>query len=69
LESVTVDGDVVVVPAQGREVGWFVVMAVGPEIDVVGLKSVSAVAAVDGATTVSEEDGVSDCRRNRPGRV
>jgi hypothetical protein len=44
-----VDGDVVVVPAQGGEVVGIVVAAVGTLADVVGLEPVAAVASLDGA--------------------
>ena len=48
-ETQLVDGDVVVVPAEGDEVVGVVVAAVGSLPDVVGLEPVGAVASFDGA--------------------
>jgi hypothetical protein len=49
LVAEAVDGDVVVVPAEGDEVVGVVVAAVGTLADVVGLEPVAAVASLDGA--------------------
>ena len=45
--AVSVDGDVVVVPAEGYQVVGIMVAAVGPLLDVVGLEPVAAVASFD----------------------
>ena len=45
--AVSVDGDVVVVPAEGGQVVGMMVAAVLPFFDVVGLEAVGAVAAFD----------------------
>ena len=45
--AVSVDGDVVVVPAEGDEVVGMVVAAVLSFFDVVGLEAVGAVASLD----------------------
>ena len=52
LVAEAVDGDVVVVPAEGDEVVGVVVAAVGTLADVVGLEPVAAVASFDGASVL-----------------
>ena len=51
----SVDGDVMVVPAEGDEVVGVVVAAVGALADVVGLEPVAAVASLDGALVLVTE--------------
>ena len=58
--SFAVDGDVVVVPAEGGEVGGGVFSAVTSGGDVVGLEAVAAAAGVDDAFSVSGEYGSAE---------
>ena len=61
----SVDGDVMVVPAEGGQVVGMVVAAVLSFSDVVGLEAVAAVASLDGALVlVSPGDESSDRRRD-----
>ena len=61
-EAEPVDGDMMVVPAQGGEVVGVVVAAVLSFSDVVGLEPVSARASFDGTLPhVPPEDEGSDC--------
>ena len=63
-----VDGDVVVVPADGREVVGIVRAAPRPRYDVVGLEAIARPASIDGAAAISLGDDGSDARRDGPGR-
>ena len=61
LVAEAVDGDVVVVPAEGDQVVGVVVAAVGSLADVVGLEPVAAVASFDGTSVlVSPGDVAAD---------
>ena len=56
MESVSVYGDVVVVPAEGGEVAGLVGSALGAENHMVDFEPVGAVAGVDDASVVSGQD-------------
>ncbi len=58
-----VNGYMVVVPAQSREVAGIVGAANRPRPDVVGLEAVSRIATIDSAAPVSLDDEGSDVRR------
>ena len=66
-ESHLVDGDVMVIPAEGDEVVRFVVAAPGPLVDVVGLEPVAASASFDGTLPlvppqdIAPDDGGDGC--------
>ena len=60
MESVAVDGDVVVVPAEGCEVVGFVGSSLGSGDDVVDFEAVGVGASVYDAAVVSGEDGPSE---------
>jgi hypothetical protein len=62
-------GDVMVVPAQGGQVGRVVVAAVGAVSDVVGLEPVPAATPLDGAPAVAAGDEGSDRARDGVRRV
>ncbi len=68
MVAACVDCYVVVVPAQGGEVVWFVAAAMGPRDDVVGLEAVSALTSVNGAAVVPEQDRISDGGWDCPSR-
>jgi hypothetical protein len=66
---VAVDGDVVVVPAEGYEVVGVVVAALGAVADVMDLEPVAAGAAVDDTAAVAMEDVAAGGGWDRAGRV
>ena len=64
--AVAVDGDMVVVPAEGCEVVRVVATAVGEPCDVVRFKPVAAGTAIYHTYSVSIRHCVPDSRRDRP---
>ena len=60
-KTCSVDGDVVVIPTQRREVLSKVASALGPRLDMVRLESVAGGAGVDHAARLAPEDESSRC--------
>lgn len=65
--ALLMDGDVVVVPAQCREVGGVVAASVAVPDDVVGLEPIAGAASVDGAAAISERNSIPDRGRDPAG--